>query len=130
MLLHWFANLYVIHHFVRSTKSYAHVVVESKGMDEFFAVLVKLRLNTPMKDLAYRLHCSEPHFSTIFHKWLYIMHHNLQQLVKWPDAETLRANLPQAFRKHYSRVKCIIDCLYGFYRMPPLLCSWSSNLLF
>ena len=98
-------------------KSYARVLPESKG---FFAVLVKLRLNTPMKDLAYRLHCSEPHFSTIFHKWLHniIMHHNLQQLVKWPDAETLRANLPQAFRKHYSRVKCIIDCFEVFIKRP------------
>ena len=58
-------------------KNYAHALPESKGMDEFFAVLVKLRLNTPMKDLAYHLHCSEPHFSGIFHKWLHIMHHNL-----------------------------------------------------
>ena len=28
----------------------------------------------------------------------------------WPDTETLWANLPQPFRKHYSMVKCIIDC--------------------
>ena len=51
-------------------KGYAPGVPESKGINKFFAVLIKLRLNTPMKDLAYRLKCSEPHFSTIFHKWL------------------------------------------------------------
>lgn len=116
MLLYWFADLHLIHHFL--LKSYAHVLPESKGMDEFFAVLVKLRFKTPMKDLVYCLHCSEPHFSTIFHKWLHIMHHNLQQLVKWPDAETLPANLPQAFRIHYSRVKCIIDCFEVFIERP------------
>ena len=99
-------------------KSYAQVVPESKGMNEFFAVLVKLRLNLPMKDLAYRLHCSESNFSTIFHKWLHIMHHNLSQLIQWPDGETLRANLPPSFRKHYSKVKCIIDCFEVFIERP------------
>ena len=48
-------------------KSYTQVVPESKDMSEFFAVLVKLRLNLPMKDLAYCLHCSESSFSNIFH---------------------------------------------------------------
>ena len=86
-------------------KSYAQVVPESKGMNKFFAVLVRLRLNLPMKDLAYRLHCSESIFSNIFHKWLHIMHHNLSQLIQWPDGETLRANLPPSFCKHYSKVK-------------------------
>ena len=87
---------------------------ESKGINLFFAVLIKLRLKTPMKDLAYCLNCSEPHFSTIFHKWLRIMYHNLRQLIMWPDTETLQTNLPQPFRKHYSRVKCIMDCFEIF----------------
>ena len=95
-------------------KSYAQVVSESKGKNEFFAVLVKLRLNLPMKDLAYHLHCSESNFPNIFHKWLHIMHHNLSQLIQWPDGETLRANLPPSFRKHYSKVKCIIECFKVF----------------
>ena len=99
-------------------KSYAKVVPESKGMDEFFAVLVKLRLNLPMKDLAYHLNCSESNFSNIFHKWLHIMHYNLSQLIKWPDGETLLVNLPAAFRKHYSKVKCIIDCFEIFIERP------------
>ena len=99
-------------------KSYAQVIPESKGMNEFFAVLVKLRLNLPMKDLAYRLNCSESNFSNIFHKWLHIMHHNLSQLIKWPDGETLRVNLPPPFRKHYSKVKCIIDCFEVFIERP------------
>ena len=83
-------------------KGYAPGVPESKGINKIFAA----------------------HFSTIFHKWLRIMYHNLRQLIMWPDTETLRANLPQPFRKHYSRVKCIIDCLeISFF------CGKSSNLL-
>jgi len=36
----------------------------------------------------------------------------------WPDSETLRANLPKAFQKHYSNVKCIIDCFEVFIERP------------
>ena len=83
-------------------KGYAPGVPESKGINKNFAA----------------------HFSTIFHKWLRIMYHNLRQLIMWPDTETLWANLPQPFRKHYSRVKCIIDCFeISFF------CGKSSNLL-
>ena len=38
------------------------------------------------------------------------MYDNLSQLVEWPDTETQKANLPIPFQKHYSSVKCIIDC--------------------
>ena len=82
---------------------------ESKGMTEFYAVLVKLRLNLPMTDLSYRLDCSLCRYSSIFHKWINVMYDNLSQLVVWPDTETLKANLPISFQKHYSNVKCIIE---------------------
>ena len=78
-------------------KGCAPGVPESKGINKRFAVLIKLQLNTSMKDLAYRLNCSEPDFSTIFHKWLQIMYHNLRQLILWPDTETLRQNYHNLF---------------------------------
>ena len=46
------------------------------------------------------------------------MHHNLSQLIQWPDGETLQANLPPSFCKHYSKVKCIIDCFEVFIERP------------
>ena len=91
---------------------------ESKGMTEFFVVLVKLRLNLPMTDLSYRLDCSLCRYSSIFHKWIDVMYDNLSQLVVWPDTETLKANLPISFQKHYSNVKCIIDCFEVFIERP------------
>ena len=43
---------------------------------------------------------------------------NLQPLVTWPDAGTLRENMPVVFRKHFSDVRCIIDCFEIFIQRP------------
>ena len=42
----------------------------------------------------------------------------LKCLVCWPDRETLRANLPSCFKKHFSNVVCIIDCFELFIERP------------
>ena len=42
----------------------------------------------------------------------------LRCLVRWPDATTLRKNMPSCFRKHYSGVKSIIDCFEIFIERP------------
>ena len=38
----------------------------------------------------------------------------LKPLVAWPDKEQLILNMPQVFRKHFSKVRCIIDCFEVF----------------
>ncbi len=88
------------------------------NIDHFFAVLVYLRLHTPMDDLAYRLQISKSRVSRLFHSWMDTMYCNLQPLVTWPDTATLRENMPAAFRKHFSNVKCIIDCFEIFIQRP------------
>jgi len=87
-------------------------------IDEFFSVLVKLRLNLVNVDLAYRMGCSEATMSRVFHKWLDIMYCTLKHLIVWPDTDTLQQNLPECFRRHYRRVKCIIDCFEVFIERP------------
>ena len=89
------------------------------NIDHFFASLVYLRLHTPMEDLASRL-CvdSKSTVSRMFHSWIDTMYQHLQPLVAWPDTETLRNNMPEAFRKHFERVKCIIDCFEIFTERP------------
>lgn len=88
------------------------------NIDHFFATLVYLRLHTPMEDVATRLQISQPNISCMFHSWIDTMYHNLQPLVTWPDTETLQQNMPDAFRKHFSRVKCIVDCFEIFTERP------------
>ena len=99
-------------------KGYTQTQPDSKGLDQFFAVLVKLRLNVPIQFLADRLDCSKAQFSGFFHMWLDAMYHNLKQLIVWPEAQTLQENLPTSFKKHYSKVRCIIDCFEVFIEKP------------
>ena len=86
--------------------------------NEFLLVLMKLRLGVPNQDLAYRFNISSAAVSSIFHKWINVMSVELNCLIPWPDAETLRRNMPVSFRKHYSKVKCIIDCFEIFIERP------------
>ena len=42
----------------------------------------------------------------------------LKHLVSWPDKEQLLFKMPKVFRKHYSNVRCIIDCFKVFLQRP------------
>ena len=98
------------------------------NIDNFFATLVYLRLHTPMVDLGTRLQKdSKSTVSRMFHSWIDTMYHNLRPLVSWPDAETLKKNLPNAFKKHFSNVKCIIDCFEIFTERPAAFYARAST---
>ena len=86
--------------------------------DELLIVLMKLRLGVPNDDLGFRFNISRAAVSYIFHKWISIMSIELKCLVHWPDYEKLRQNMPSCFRKHYSNVRCIIDCFEIFIERP------------
>lgn len=88
------------------------------GIDGFLSAIVKLRLNVPFKDLSHRLGYSTSYASYIFHGWLDLMYVHLQQLVLWPDLETLQNNMPSVFRKNFKRTRCIIDCFEVFIERP------------
>ena len=42
----------------------------------------------------------------------------LKCLIAWPDDIALCQNMPKCFKKHYSKVKCIIDCFEIFIKRP------------
>lgn len=45
----------------------------------------------------------------------------LNCLIAWPDKEQLLNNMPDCFRKHFSNVRCIIDCFEIFIERPSSL---------
>ena len=51
----------------------------------FLIVLLKLRLNLGLQDLAYRLNVSLATVSRSFHATLDVMMVRLQWLIKWPE---------------------------------------------
>ena len=86
---------------------------------EFFMVLMKLRLNVPLQDLAYRFKVSQPTVSRIFSSWLVVMDNTLSPFVSWPEREHLLRTMPQCFMYSFGRkVTVVIDCFEIFIEKP------------
>ena len=92
---------------------------------------MKLRLNPPMQDLAFRFGISCSTVQRIFHKWMTILDVQLQPLITWPDREDLRRTMPDCFKLSFgNKVAVIIDCFEVFIERPSSLlaraATWSS----
>ena len=86
---------------------------------EFVMVLMNLRLNVPLQDLAYRFKVSQPTVSRIFSSWLVVMDNRLSPLDSWPEREHLWRTMPQCFMYSFGRkVTVVIDCFEIFIEKP------------
>ena len=78
---------------------------------EFVMVLMKLRLNIPFQELAYRFQLSPPTVSRMFSSWLIVKDSRLSPLVYWPDRNQLSETMPMCFQQAFSKkVTVVIDC--------------------
>ena len=86
---------------------------------EFVMVLMKLRLNVPFQDLAYRFTTSVSTVSRIFSAWMVVMDAKLFPLVYWPEREQLWHTMPMCFQYAFGKkVTVIIDCFEVFIERP------------
>ena len=103
-----------------------HVDRSSKSLtqfQEFILVLIRLRLNVFLQDLAYRFGISRRTVNRIISTWMEVMDARLTPLISWPDRESLWATMPQCFLYYFGkRTTVIIDCFEIFIHRP-------SNLL-
>ena len=91
--------------------------------EQFILVLMRLHLNLPLKDLAYRFGILQPTVSRIWHKWIDVLYKRTQFFIQWPERDLLQATMPMEFRKAFgTKVVVIIDCFELFIERP-------SNLL-
>ena len=82
---------------------------------EFVMVLMKLRLNVPLQDLAYHFKVLQPTVSRIFSSWLVVMDNRLSPLVSWPEREHIWRTMPQCFMFSFGRkVTVVFDCFEIF----------------
>lgn len=98
---------------------------------EYMLVLIRLRLNVPLQDLAYRFKISVATASRIFNRWIDVMRVRLNFLIEWPEREELRKTMPLVFRQNFGlRVAVIIDCFEIFIDRPSSLIAramtWSN----
>ena len=106
-------------------------IAKLSHFQEFMMTLIKLRLNSPMQDLAFRFGVSCSTVFRILHKWLTIMDIKLRPLIMWPDRENLRQTMPDCFRISFGeKVAVVINCFEVFIDRPSSLlaraATWSS----
>ncbi|XP_034079283.1 uncharacterized protein LOC117550834 [Gymnodraco acuticeps] len=65
---------------------------------QFILVLLRLRLNLPLKDLAFRFNISLSTASRIWHKLIDILHESTEFIIEWPERHVLQATMPMGFR--------------------------------
>ncbi|XP_072146248.1 uncharacterized protein [Dermacentor andersoni] len=98
------------------------------AFQEMVIFLMRLRLNTPLQDLAYRFHVSQSTVSRNVNKWLDVAYVRLSRAVQWPDRETLRATMPMTFRKSFGvEVAVVIDCFEVFIERPSSMLARSHT---
>ena len=91
--------------------------------EQFTLVLMKLKINIPNFDLAFRFGISRSTVSHIIRKWIFALDDRLSRLIYWPTREELIRTMPFCFRPKYKlRLVSIIDCFKIFIEKP-------SNLL-
>lgn len=88
-------------------------VYESKRklrlVDEFFKVLMCLKLGLLVKDLKYRFKISSSSVSRIVNKWIRIMRTAMESMVFLPSLDSLKQRVPTCFQD-FSNTRVILDC--------------------
>ena len=78
-------------------------------------VLIKLRLNVPNQDLAYRFEISLSTVSRVFNAWMEVLDVRQSPLISWPEREELWRTMPRCFQHSFGKTTTIIiDCFDQF----------------
>ena len=77
--------------------------------NEFFLMLVRLRLNLKEHDLAKRFDISQSSVSRIFTTWINYCYLRLGMLPCWPDRITIKNTMPAIFKEKYPNTTVIVD---------------------
>lgn len=87
--------------------------------EQFIMVLMRLRLNLQLQDLAYRFNVSKATVSRIWLKMIHIFYERVEFLVEWPEREVIQSTMPMSFRKAFGlNVAVILDCFEVFIEKP------------
>ena len=85
---------------------------------EFFLVLVRLRLGLHEEDISVRAGLSQSQISRITLSWFYFLHARLRYYPIWPSRSYIDKTMPESFKKMYPSTRVVIDCTEIFIEMP------------
>ena len=87
---------------------------------------MRLRLETPEFDLAFRFQLSQSLISRILATWIPFLAKELESLIYWPSHEDIKMYCPKCFKK-YVNVVGIIDCTEGVIEKPSIAKAQSQT---
>ena len=93
----------------------------------FFLLLVKLRLNLKLKDLAFRFNLSSSQTSRYLTTWICFLYHHMKEIDWMPTVHQVTGTLPTAFRERFPTTYAIIDGTEVFIETPSDLAMQSST---
>ena len=98
------------------------------SFQRFVVVLMRLRLNLQVQDLAYRFRVLKSTLSRIFLVTLHILYVKLKPLIMWPNRDQLQKTMPLDFRRSFG-MKCavIVDCFEIFCERPSSVLARSQT---
>ena len=89
-------------------------------LEEFFLVLVRLRLGLFERDLAERFGVSTSTVSRIFITWINFVYIRFKEINLWPPKSIVQSFMPRAFKDLYPTTRVIIDATEIFIETPSL----------
>ena len=85
---------------------------------EFSMSLMKLRLVLFKMDLAFRFQVSDSVVSETLLTWFKFLGRELACLIIWPSRGQTNITMPECFKRHFNKVRVIIDCTEVFIETP------------
>ena len=95
--------------------------------NQLFLLLVKLKLNLKLTDLAYRFGLSTSQASRYITTWICFLYHHLKELDWMPSVVQVIGTLPTIFREKFPTTYAIIDGSEVFIETPSDLAMQSST---
>ena len=96
-------------------------------MEQFFLVLVRLRLGLKEVDLADRFKVHPSTVSRTVTTWVNLMYHKFRQLPSWLSRRRIDKLMPPAFKQWYATTCVVIDCTEFFINIPSSLARQSAT---
>ena len=89
-------------------------------LEEFFMVLVRLRLGLFEQDLAHHFNLSCSTISRIFATWINFLYMKLKDIPLWPPRGIIRSTMSKQFAELYPFTRVILDATEIFIEKPSL----------
>ena len=89
-------------------------------LEEFFIVLVRLRLGLMEQDIAFRFGISQSTVSRVTITWINFLYLQFQQIPLWPCKEYVQSYMPAVFKDQYPSTRVILDATEIYIEQPRL----------